>query len=55
MGMFVCLWLVGLLWCLSDLILRPRKLSYKRQFDREAGSKKFDKDAYQKADNIVFN
>jgi hypothetical protein len=54
MGIFVGLWIAGLLWCLSNLILCPRKLSYKRQFDREAGSKKFDKEAYQKADKYSF-
>lgn len=54
MGVFVSLWIIGWLWSLSSLILKPRKLSYERQFKREACGGKFDKDAYQKADKVRF-
>ena len=48
------LWILGWLWCLSDLILKPRKLSYEKQFKAEADKGRFDQYSYQKADKIHF-
>ena len=42
----VGIWLFELLWCLSDMILRPRKLACDKAFAAEASGGKFDIAAY---------
>lgn len=41
------IWLFELLWCLCDLIIKPRKLSCDKIFDREASQGNFDTKWYQ--------
>jgi len=55
MSVFISLWLISWLWSLSSLIVRPRKLSYEKQFNREACRGKFDKNAYQNANKQRFS
>lgn len=41
------LWITEALWCLSDMLLKPRMLSYAKGFQREVDCHKFDLAAYQ--------
>lgn len=43
-----------MLWCLSNLILKPRMLSYEKGFQKECNCKSFDLDAYKKLDKTEF-
>jgi len=43
----IVVWLFELLWCLSDLIVKPRKLSCDKIFEKEAAGGKFDTAAYE--------
>ncbi len=52
MGVMFWLWILGWLWCLSDLILKPRKLSYEKQFRSEIKKGRFDQNSYQNADKL---
>ncbi|MDF2538763.1 MAG: hypothetical protein K0S76_1784 [Herbinix sp.] len=48
-GLFECL------WCVSDLVIKPRKLSCDQIFKKEAASKKFDEVAYQAIKKTKFH
>ena len=48
------LWCLECLWCLSDLIIKPRMLSYKKGYLREVDSKKFDEQIYRKRAKQIF-
>lgn len=50
----VGIWLFELLWCLSDMILRPRKLACDKAFAAEASGGKFDIAAYYVTKSINF-
>lgn len=41
------IWIIEWLWCLSNLIINPRMLSYEKGFQREVSCKKFDLQSYQ--------
>lgn len=41
------IWLIEWLWCLSNLIIKPRKLAYDKGFRREVKCKKFDNKTYE--------
>lgn len=44
---FVIVWIIELLLFLSDLLIKPRKLTYEKGFRREVNCKKFDEEAYR--------
>lgn len=48
------IWLFELLWCLCDLIIKPRKLSCDKIFDREASQGNFDTKWYQATEKKKF-
>lgn len=43
------------IFCLSNLIIKPRKLSYDKGFQREVRCKKFDTKIYEKWDKKIFS
>ena len=44
---FTGLWIFEWLWCLCDLLLKPRKLSYQKGYQKEADCGKLDTKAYE--------
>lgn len=44
---FILIWLFEWVWCLSNLVINPRKLSYKHGFKREVRCKSFDHKTYE--------
>lgn len=51
----VVIWFFELLWCLSDLLVRPRMLSCDKIYQMEAESGKFNKEAYNAITKKKFN
>lgn len=49
-----CIWLFEWLWCLSNLIVEPRMLSYDKGFKREVRCKKIDRQEYDGWDKKAF-
>ena len=49
------IWLFEWLWCLGDLIIKPRMLSYDKGFKREVTCKRIDEQAYQNMIKKTFN
>lgn len=49
------IWLMEMLWCLCDLIIKPRALPYDKGFKRETGCKFFDLQAYLKLPKKTFS
>ncbi len=44
----ILIWIFEWLWCLADLIIKPRNIAYKKGFERELRWKKFNRDDYDK-------
>ncbi len=44
---FTIVWFLEWIWCLSNIILKPRKLTYKKGFSREIKCNTFDHKAYE--------
>ena len=51
---FIGIWIVEWLWCLSDLILKPRMLSYYRGYQREISCQKANPEEYYAWDKEIF-
>lgn len=51
----VAIWFFELLWCLSDLLVRPRMLSCDKIYQMEEQSGKFNKEAYNTVTKKKFN
>lgn len=49
------MWLIELLWSLSNLIVKPRMLSYDKGLQREINCKNFDYQAYENREKKKFN
>lgn len=54
MLLFIFAWSLEILWFLSDLLLKPRKLSYKKGYQREVNCKKFNEEAYRNKVKEIF-
>ncbi|MDF2943932.1 MAG: hypothetical protein K0S01_2790 [Herbinix sp.] len=48
-------WMFEWLWCLSNLIIKPRMLSYKKGFQREVNCGKFNVQEYDNGIKKIFN
>ncbi len=51
---FIGIWMVEWLWCLSDLILKPRMLPYNKGYQREINCNKADPEEYYTWDKEIF-
>ena len=51
---FIGIWMVEWLWCLSDLILKPRMLPYNKGYQREINCKKANPEEYYAWDKEIF-
>lgn len=51
---FIGFWVFEFFWCLSNLILKPRKLPYDKGMEREIKCNKFDNTAYQNREKKKF-
>jgi fermentation-respiration switch protein FrsA (DUF1100 family) len=52
---FIGIWCFELLWCLADLIIKPRMLSYEKGFQREVNCNKFDLKTYRSMEKQAFH
>ncbi len=51
---FIGVWMIEWLWCLSDLILKPRKLPYHKGYQREMDCNKANPEEYYAWDKEIF-